>query len=84
MDDQNTVNYIWKELVPPALGGALGIMHVAQKKGTTLKDEAALILPKETVEILFRPAQRKRQIANLLDIVTIAFAAVIELKALER
>ena len=84
MDDQSTANYLWKEFVPSALGGALGIMHVAQKKGTTLKNEATQILPKETVEMLFRPAQRKRQIANLLDIVTIAFAAAAELKALDR
>lgn len=79
-----TARFLANEVFPIALGGALGITDVAKNQGQTLKDQAQKILPPEAVELLFRPAEREQQITRLMDIITVAFAAAAELKALDR
>ena len=79
-----TARFLANEVFPIALGGALGITDVAKKQGQTLKDQAQKILPPEAVELLFRPAERQQQIGFLMDVITVAFAAAAQLKALDR
>lgn len=84
MPDQKTVDIISNEIFPLAFGGALGMMDVARQRGCTLQTQAVKILPPRIVEMLFRPAEREQQITRLMDIITVAFAAAAELKALDR
>lgn len=83
MADKNA-RFLADEVFPIALGGALGMMDVARQRGCTLQTQAVKILPPRIVEMLFRPADREQQITRLMDIITVAFAAVAELKALDR